>query len=161
MNNIRVRATVEFEINMEKVKESGLSVQDIMDVITFQEDDVRDGFALYPNVPGYSPVSDFFLCNGSLLSTEIIHTNNELETGVTLKAFAKKRPDMTIYAMTQCGYVVITPEMHKHLDDTKTFRSSLGDSELIEIDADDILNSLVCEANWHPKKPDSICVITG
>lgn len=83
----------------------------------------------------------------------------KLETGLTLRDFAKKYPDMTIFAMTPSGYVVITPEMVPDLDTMKTIRVSAGDPETEPHDAEDVLTwTIVRDACYDDKRTDLINV---
>lgn len=82
-----------------------------------------------------------------------------LETGLTLREFAKKYSNMTIFAMTPSGYVVITPDMIPELDTMKTIRVSAGDSETEPYDAEDVLTwTIVRDAVYSEKRADLINV---
>lgn len=83
----------------------------------------------------------------------------KLETNLTLRDFAKKYPNVTIFAMTPSGYVVITPDMVPELDTMKTIRVSAGDSETEPYDAEDVLTwTVVRDACYDDKRTDLINV---
>lgn len=82
-----------------------------------------------------------------------------LETGLTLREFAKKYGAETIFAMTPSGYVVITPDMIPELDTMKTIRVSAGDSETEPYDAEDVLTwTIVRDAAYSEKRAGLINV---
>lgn len=68
MADKKVRMTVEFSIDEEALQEHGLSAEQVLSHLTFNEDDVADGFRISTNIPGISPVSNFFLCEGKVIS---------------------------------------------------------------------------------------------
>ena len=67
----RVRMTIEFDIDQDALDEHGLSANDVFHHLTFEEDDVVDGFQVSTNLPGLDPVSNFFLCSGKVVSQEL------------------------------------------------------------------------------------------
>lgn len=69
-----------------------------------------------------------------------------LETGLTLREFAKKYSNMTIFAMTPSGYVVITPDMIPELDTMMTIRVNADSETFLMDDADFVLSNVVTRA---------------
>lgn len=67
-----VRCIIEFDIDSESLYEHGLNVEDILRGIVLRESDIIDGFELTTNIPGHSPVTDFFLCNGRIVDKRFL-----------------------------------------------------------------------------------------
>lgn len=73
MKDARVRMVIEFDIDSESLAEKGLTPEAVFNHLTMSDSDVIDGFEIYPSgIDEVSVVSDFFLCNGEIISKEII-----------------------------------------------------------------------------------------
>lgn len=70
MANKRVRMTVEFAVNEEVLKETGVSFDGVVNGIQFNEHDAIDGFEITTNIPGCDCTSNFFLIGGEVVSVE-------------------------------------------------------------------------------------------
>ena len=78
MKNKRVRLVVEFDINSEACKESGVTEREVLNGIMISESDVIDGFEIYSVHPQLDMTSDFVLggiCN--ITSAEFVDNVNE------------------------------------------------------------------------------------
>lgn len=76
MENKRIRMTVEIAVNEEMLKKTGVSFDDVLNGIRFNEHDAVDGFEITADVPGYDCSSDFFLVSGDVISIEEVETPN-------------------------------------------------------------------------------------
>ena len=67
-----IRMVIEFDVDQEALDEHGLTEKDILSHLTFVDDDVVDGFRLSTCIPGLDPTSNFFLCDGTVVSKKFI-----------------------------------------------------------------------------------------
>lgn len=70
MVNKRVRMVVEFSVDEEVLREKGITFDDVVNGIKFNEHDAVDGFEITTDVPGCDCTSNFFLCGGDVVSIE-------------------------------------------------------------------------------------------
>lgn len=61
MSDKRVRMIIEFDIDSESCAEHGISESEILDSLTVEENDVIDGFEIYPVHPELDVAMDFVL----------------------------------------------------------------------------------------------------
>lgn len=99
MSNERVRMTIEFEIDKSTLDEKGLSVNEVLNNITFEYNhDEIDGFEISTNVPGCDNTLNLFLTNGKVVSKEIVE---EYITEEKLQAIMKDALEAKGYEVTE------------------------------------------------------------
>lgn len=67
----RIRMVIEFDIDSEACEEYGVDPKEILESIGVYDDDVIDGFEIYPQA-GYDLSEVFCLCDPVLISKEFV-----------------------------------------------------------------------------------------
>ena len=75
MKDKRVRMVIEFDIDAESCAEHGIEEREILDAICVKENDMIDGFEIYPIHPNLDVSMDFVLGkDAEIISKEFVNS---------------------------------------------------------------------------------------